>query len=453
VLEARGRDRSGDSDSSAKGLPLSAYPTITARYLTRFQCLGGSCEDTCCQGWKIQVDRPHYQILKKKMGGSPDERAAFRTAVVPDRSDERTESNFAWIRLDPETGMCPFLSSKKLCSVQGRYGAEALPDLCATYPRIVAQTNERFEVWGSLSCPELVRQCLLRDDAMDIVDAPEELAASRSPGQQMPDCPTPYQYHLDDIRSTAFQLLSDRSYPISTRLFLLAHLGHETAGFFHKNAMSVDSDRLAAAVERVTNPANVAEWHKQLAAMPAPEALTARLVSQLIRERLKVSAGSFRGLVQSILSSYGDANGASIDENGVATMTLPDLWNAYGQRRKSWMAVLAHRIDLYFENYAKNFWLRDWYVTSNDLLSHVHQLLVRVAVLRFLLFGHPGLKELADSDNIGARREALDRAAVEVFYKFSRAIEHDSAFLDLIAARLREQGTLTFEHATLLALL
>jgi lysine-N-methylase len=437
----------------AKGSPLSAPATITARYLTRFQCLGGSCEDSCCQGWQVQVDQRHYQILKKKMGGTRAERAEFDAVIVRDDSPERTETSYAWIQMEAGKGTCPLLNAKKLCSVQGRYGEQALPDICATYPRLVARTNERFEVWGSLSCPELVRQCLLRDDAMELVDAPDDLAPRRTPMQEMPDCPTPYQLYLDDVRATAFQLLSLREYPIGTRLFLLAHLGQQTAEYFNKGSAEVDVDRLAAAIERVTNPTNIAQWHRQLAAMPAPEALTARLVSQLIRERLKMPAGAFRGLVHGILSSYADADGASVDEQGVATMTLTDLWNAYAARRRSWMAVLSHRIDLYFENYAKNFWMREWYVTSTDLLAHTHLLLVRVALLRFLLFGHPSLKALADEDNVGVRREALDRAAVEVFYKFARAIEHDGTFVDLITSRLVEQGTRSFEHATLLALL
>jgi lysine-N-methylase len=436
----------------AKGSPLSLPATITARYLTRFQCLGGSCEDSCCQGWRVEVDHRHYQILKKKMSET-GERQQFDSAVVPDRTPERTEGRHAWIEMDPKTGTCPLLNSKKLCSVQSRHGEEALPDVCATYPRIVARTNERFEVWGALSCPELVRQCLLRDDAMDLVDAPEGLAPRRTAMQEMPDCPTPYQIFLDDVRSTAFLILSQREYPIGTRLFLLAHLGQQTAGYFHKGSEDVDMDRLAAAIAHVTSPANITQWHRQLAAMPAPEALTARLVSQLIRERLKMPSGSFRGLVHGILSSYADAGGASVGENGGATMALTDLWDAYAARRQSWMAVLSHRIDLYFENYAKNFWMREWYVTSTDLLAHTHRLLVRVALLRFLLFGHPSLKELVNEENIGVRREALDRAAVEVFYKFARAIEHDGSFLDLIANRLVEQGAQTFEHATLLALL
>jgi lysine-N-methylase len=350
-------------------------------------------------------------------------------------------------------GSCPFLGATRLCSIQDRYGSEALPEICAAYPRLIAQKYNRTEMWGSLSCPELARQCLLREDAMELVDIPEGGVPDVSPMQQFPDHPTPYQLYLDDVRAEVFRILSLRDYPLGTRLFLVAYLGNLTAGFFNKNANDVDEDRLAAAIAQVSDPARIGEWHRHLLAMPAPEILTARLVRQLIRERLKMPAGSFRGLVQSVLASYADAQGAAVDDSGMATMALTELWDAYARRRQSWMAVLSHRIDLYFENYSKNFWMREWYVTSTDLLAHSHRLLVRVALLRFLLFGHPDLKALSDKENLGVKREILDRVAVEVFYKFARAVEHDGSFLELIGTRLVEQGAQTLEHATLLALL
>ena len=40
-------------------------PMPTAlRYMSEFQCLGGSCEDTCCGHWRIDIDEPHYRKLE-----------------------------------------------------------------------------------------------------------------------------------------------------------------------------------------------------------------------------------------------------------------------------------------------------------------------------------------------------------------------------------------------------
>ena len=33
-----------------------------------FQCLGGECEDTCCQHWDIRFDKLHYEKLREAVG-------------------------------------------------------------------------------------------------------------------------------------------------------------------------------------------------------------------------------------------------------------------------------------------------------------------------------------------------------------------------------------------------
>jgi len=427
--------------------------SITARYLTRFKCLGTSCEENCCQGWQVQIDRRHYQILKSAMDGSQAEREEFRAGIQRNHAPARDDGRFAWIRLD-EKQSCPFLSSKKLCSVQGRYGEGVLPDICATYPRLVSKFGDRREIWGTLSCPEMARQCLLHEDALEIVDATAaDLTPRTEPTTAVVGTPTPYQQYLDHLRAVVFHLLSLRHYPMGTRLFLVSYLGKQTAEFFNKSTIQVNQARLAEVVEHVTSPENAALWHEELSQLPAPDALTAKLVTQMLRERLKVPLGSFRVLVDKILATYHDVDGVALDENGVPTLSVSDLWAAYADRRQFWLERHHDRVDLYFENYAKNFWLREWFVTSPDLLVHSQRLLVRVAVLRFLLFGHPWLKAAMSLEDPAAQREALDRAAVDTFYKFSRAIEHEGSFLDLLAARLVEQGMNTFSHATLLALM
>jgi lysine-N-methylase len=400
----------------------------------------------------VQIDRQHYRTLKKAMDGSPAEREEFRAAIERDRSGDTDEQRHAWIRLRSDTHACPFLAADQLCSVQGRYGEEALPDICATFPRIVARSGERLEVWGTLSCPELARLCLLEEDAMDIVDAPPEITPRRTPGQAVLGTPTPYQRYLDDLRAAAFNLLSLRQFPIGTRLFLLAYLGKQTADFFNKETQEVDEERLAAVIEHVADPQNVELWHGELARLAPPEVLTAKLVTQMIRERLKVPSGSFRRLIDEILATYRQVAGSAVDESGAESLSVIDLWTAYAGRRQTWLGLVAGRVDQYFENYAKNFCMREWYVTSADLLVHAQRLLVRVAMLRFLLFGHPRLQEAAALDDVEAKREIMDGVAVEVFYKFSRAVEHEGSFLDLIAARLIEQNMTTFAHATALAL-
>jgi hypothetical protein len=276
---------------------------------------------------------------------------------------------------------------------------------------------------------------------MEIVDAPPGVSPRLEASTGYVGERAPYQRYVDDVRATAFRLLSMREYPIATRLFMLAYLGKQTAAFFHEGVASVDEARLSAAIDQACDPGTVALWNRELSTVPGSEAVAANLVGELLSERLRLSTlPRFRDLVVRTMASYGQVGEGS----------LPELWQAYTARRQQWMALEAERIDLYLENYAKNYWMREWHVLSNDLLAHTLRLLVRVAVLRFLLFSHPSLLEsvaLAPE----ARRETLDRAAVEVFYNFTRAIEHDAEFLGHMTRWMMEQGTGGFTHAALLA--
>jgi lysine-N-methylase len=428
---------------------------ITARYLTRFRCLGPSCEDTCCQGWRVPVDDRCYQILKKELGGSASGLAELEGAIEVD-GDPRAGAppgESARLRLRPD-GTCSFLAADRLCSVQARFGEPALPEVCATYPRAIARSGDRWEVWGSLSCPEVARLCLLADDAMDLVDAPPDATSRWVASRTLPaEPPVPYDRYLDDVRAASFTLLSARQQPIGTRLFLLACLGQESSAFFRKDSAVVDEARLAATIAHVSAPATMAAWHAQLAAMPAPRAMTANLLGQLMRT--PVEAGAFPPLLAEVVASYRAGGGVITAASGEPAVVAAALWSDYARRRALWHERFGARLDLYFENYAKNFCLREWYTSSIDLLAHARRLLVRVAVLRLLLFGHPALARAEALTDRAAQQEILDRTAVEVFYKLSRAVDHESTFLDRLAATVvvADQGLQTFAHSTFLALL
>jgi lysine-N-methylase len=420
-------------------------PAITARYLRRFQCLGPSCEDTCCQGWIVPLDRRQYQITRAAMEASPADAEAFQAGVEVETRPE--DERHARIRLRSD-GTCPFLAPEKLCSIQSRHGEAALPAVCSTYPRLVAQSGARLEVWGSTSCPEMARQVLLHEDALDLVDAPPETTPRWVPARTLPAEPQrPYDRYLDDVRGTAFALLSNRAHRVRTRLFLLAYLGKETQPFFRRDAPAIDEVRLAAAFAQVTDPATIARWDQELDGLPPPRAMTANLVAQLVAAQGALEGASLHRLVAQVLAGYAACGGVVAGAIDPAA-----LWAEHARRRDHWQAGHGDRLDLYFENYAKNFWMLNWHTMSIDLLAHARRLLVRVAVLRFLLFGHPGLEAAAALPDRSSQQEALDRIAVEVCYKVSRGVEHQGTFLDRIAGTVVGEGLQTFAHSTFLAL-
>ena len=38
---------------------------VSPEYLQKFECLGTSCSDTCCQGWNINIDKNTHEKYQK----------------------------------------------------------------------------------------------------------------------------------------------------------------------------------------------------------------------------------------------------------------------------------------------------------------------------------------------------------------------------------------------------
>lgn len=415
---------------------------LTARYVTSFSCLGADCPATCCRGWQIDLDRPHYVKLRTKMERSQAEREEFERGVAVNDEAAQSELTFARIKLNEE-GRCPFLTKQDMCSVHQRYGIEALNNTCTQYPRKLVEVAGRREMWGDLSCPEMARLCLLDPDAMEIVDAKSDPTHRMLLERLLADSRTPYQLYFDDLRATALRLLSLRTFPLASRLFMLAYLGKRTAAFYNKSATSVDEQRLAAEVGAMGQAELLRTLHERFRGFKIPSTLAVGLVTELVKT---ASGGSLGALIRTVFESYEAEAGAS---DGVP---YDQVWALYEQRKQPWIDAFSSRIDLCFENYSKNAWLKDWFVSSSDLLAHAQRHILHVAVMRFLALSHPRLRAVPVDAAPADRQRALDEVIVEVVYRFSRGIEHAPDVVAGIEAGIKDKHANNFAQSATLAL-
>lgn len=136
------------------------HTLITPRYYTDFHCIGDQCEDNCCHGWTISIDKKTYRHYVSH----PDQ-LIQSTARQHIEKVKKSDAHWGTIRMD-ESGACPFLDGVGLCNVHKKMGAEALSHTCKTYPRQLRQFGTQHRRSLVLSCPEVSRQVLLNPDAM-----------------------------------------------------------------------------------------------------------------------------------------------------------------------------------------------------------------------------------------------------------------------------------------------
>src|SRR5689334_5783082 len=113
--------------------------SLEPRHFAEFRCLGADCEDTCCDGWAVTIDKRTYA----KYLHCPDVewRGRFQNFVTINTADP-TDQDYARIQLAGTT--CPFLS-EGLCSIHRDLGEGYLSVTCASFPRVWNAVDETLE--------------------------------------------------------------------------------------------------------------------------------------------------------------------------------------------------------------------------------------------------------------------------------------------------------------------
>jgi lysine-N-methylase len=211
---------------------LSQAPRIRTTYVDRFQCIGPACEDTCCQGWGIPIDRVAYEKYQNLPAGplrTLIDESVVRTAEGADGAIGAELSNagiVAQIRMNG-ANLCPLLSQDRLCRIHEELGEGLLPHTCATYPRIQHSTGGAAQQALALSCPEAARMVLLDPELLGPklprTAAVENFCAQAEEADAIQGA-TPLQHDFWPIRKTVLALVLNRTYPLWQRLFLLSVL-------------------------------------------------------------------------------------------------------------------------------------------------------------------------------------------------------------------------------------
>jgi lysine-N-methylase len=180
-----------------------------------FECLGDKCEDTCCQGWYVDIDKKTFVKYKR----IPDKKLKKRLQMHVRRNKFKTSfSDYATITF-PKGGFCPFLNEKKLCSIQLEVGSSHLSRTCATYPRQYNQIFDRYELTGACSCPEVARLVLLNPDGIRMTEERDLLPNDPVIDNLLDD--EDLQPVFDYLRNFVLDVLTDRSIALENRLLVL----------------------------------------------------------------------------------------------------------------------------------------------------------------------------------------------------------------------------------------
>jgi len=125
-------------------------------FYKEFKCIADKCNDSCCVGWEIVVDRETSEKYKNIKGDFGEK---IRANLMKD------EDNETCFKLD-ENERCPFLNKDKLCDIIINCGENALCGICREHPRFYNDFSESVECGLGLCCEEVCRLLLENDEAV-----------------------------------------------------------------------------------------------------------------------------------------------------------------------------------------------------------------------------------------------------------------------------------------------
>src|SRR5688572_16585522 len=245
--------------------------------MTGFRCLGGACEDTCCAGWTVPVDEPTHRRLRVLAETEP------LLKQLVDEGIELTPGAASFGRLKfAASGYCSMLDDQGLCTVHARLGPDALAEVCSTYPRYYNAVNGELELFGTLSCPEVARLCLLSDDGFAL----DRLADQEAPRKLRNQFETnePYYQPYMMLRAAFIELLTSSDYELSDKLFVLLWMSSKLAEFVHTRAQVMPVDDLSLAVKSMLAASAVRELSQSYRGLELDGSLALSIVTSLLGE-------------------------------------------------------------------------------------------------------------------------------------------------------------------------
>lgn len=367
------------------------------RFRSTFDCIGSACEEHCCQGWSIQIDKPTFRLY----WFSDDERirATARGCLQKTKS-----SNYDWglVKLD-EQGVCPFLDSDKLCTIHRLLGESALSNTCSTYPRTTGTFLNQKKESLTLSCPEACRQLLLDPDAM-LIETEELTVASLS--QAVPDA-------AQRLNQLSYQIAMTQELSFEMRLWMIGMLIHHDE---RNSSYEQFLDELVALLEK----GQLQAMYDTIPSLPNVQWLALRTLTHLLLQSNDTNQRG-RVMIEECLNTLYKLLEGEYDQEKMAF--FPRLWR---EQVAPFLAERPHLLDNYLLYQIYNF---NFPYSNEHSMEAAYRLLVAdLFLLRsyFCLLAHQG--------------ELTEEKVIKLVYSYHARRQHNLSFKHELATGLLDTG-------------
>lgn len=390
-------------------------------YYDDFKCTANKCIDNCCSNWNIDIDEKTYKKYKKLKG-------KWGKKINDNISRKRSNANYLqYGKINLKNNKCSFLNEDGLCKIHGSLGEDYLCSTCKRYPRYIRKYGEIYERNLSISCPEVSRYIIkykgnfsfdLEDEKLSDLD--KDYIVNNKYNEKLYNI-------LWDTRSLAMEIIQFKEIEVWKRISFFKMLTDKVQNIINEKQYDNYKEVLNNFGGQITS-INVINSLDKISVIPDVKV-------KFIQSALQVRAnkGLNNDKFSSLIIEYNKLFDKDIDfkSNVENIIKIEEELNTYLKEQENIIENLL--IYLIYKYFMKA-------LHTKDLNAEVNNIILSYAMIKMFLLSryNKNNKKLNEED------------FVEVFYLFSRVIEHNTVFLPNIYKDIKEAGYDTLAYMTIL---
>lgn len=404
---------------------------LMPQYLSKFNCIGEKCEDNCCYGWNVAIDKNTYEKYRKLADN--ELKPLLDKNLIRNRSNP-SEDNYAKLKLD-NNEECPFLNENKLCNIHKKLGPKYLSKLCNTYPRVTNIVDNKYEKAATVSCPEIARMVLLNKELMQFdeieeVDDGQHIIKHIVETKGINNTGKPSHYFWE-LRMFSISLIQNRKYRLWERLIILGIFMQKVSEYTNNEKV----DKIPQLIELYNRIIDSESLKQELANIPIDLNIQMELMKEINDQRFGMNASTNINVYVNCVIEFLYGIKYLKDEK------VENIAERYKEAFDNYYKPFMDKHEYILENYMVNYIFKELFpiISNGDVFQDYVKLIVNYSYIKTLLIGMAGFHKKLDEDII-----------VRLIYSFSRAVEHNKVFLNNIFNIIKSNGFDTMPYMAIL---